>query len=131
MNYAPKLDYNLKRSFVADTYQVQPQHSNQSRGNLTKRSSFTLLHDFSSTPLSTDLPKTPKISSMNNTNSIPFSMDQFQVASQYYHQNNYVNQTSNQHQVQNHQSFVQHNQYIPQNQNLVQMNQFSGYANRS
>lgn len=68
------------------------------------------------------MPKTPKAGSSHNTGSIPFSMDQYQVASQYYHQSNYVQQVGN-HQTQHVQSFghMQHHaQYAPQAQNQTQ-----------
>lgn len=133
MNYPPKLDYNLKKSFISDPYQVQHQNLSQSRGTLSKRSSFTLTHEYNSSPLNTELPKTPKTGSINNVNSIPFSMDQFQVATQYYHQGTYPNQIMNQHQVQHAQYAVQqHNQYFSQLQNSVpfQMNALPVHTNR-
>lgn len=57
MNFGPKLDYNLKRSFVSDSYQHQPQPQPQPqqiiRGGLTKRPSYTLASEYSPTPLNT------------------------------------------------------------------------------
>lgn len=50
-------------------------------------------------------------------------MDQYQVASQYYHQSNYVHQMGTQYPVQHVQSFghMQHHvQYAPQTQNQTQ-----------
>ncbi len=53
MNFGPKLDYNLKRSFVSDSYQNQTQPQQIIRGGLTKRPSYTLASDYSPSPLNT------------------------------------------------------------------------------
>lgn len=55
----------------------------QNRTSTTKRSSFTGVHEY---PSNIEHPKTPKAGS-----AIPFSMDNYSVASHYYHQSNYVN----------------------------------------
>ena len=42
MNFVPKLDYNLKQSFISDPYQTQTQSQSQIRGSLARRPSYTL-----------------------------------------------------------------------------------------
>ncbi len=64
------------------------------------------------------MPKTPKAGSSHNTGSI---MDQYQLASQFYHQSNYVHQMGTQYPTQHVQSFGHHVQYAPQTQNQTQV----------
>lgn len=85
-NFPPqKPDYTLKRSTILEQYNSQTLPSSHDRNSVTKRSSFTLIHQYPPQPM--QQPKTPK----SSNNYPPYNIDKVPVPNQYYHHSNYIN----------------------------------------